>query len=87
MKNTRIIPDEMAKMSVALFSESQNCFHIEELRQYIEITVRDAIHKKGDNDYMLIGIFNNDEEASEFIALIRDTQKKLAERKNSELTQ
>lgn len=67
-----ICPDlKTAHLSVALYSISQNCFHIEELHQYIELNIRNALHKVNKNDYRLIGVFNNDIEADEYIEAFR----------------
>ena len=63
---------ETAHLSVALYSVSQNCFHIEELYQYIELNVRNSLHKVNKNDYRLIGIFNNDIEAGEYIEIFKE---------------
>ena len=62
---------ETAHLSVALYSVSQNCFHIEELHQYVELNIRNALHKVNKNDYRLIGVFNNDIEAGEYIEVFR----------------
>lgn len=63
---------ETAHLSVVLYSLSQNCFHIEELHQYIEFNIRNALHKVNKNDYRLIGVFNSDIEAGEYIEIFKE---------------
>ena len=47
------------------YSPSQRCMHLDELDRVIEINLRKFITKQ-ENDWMLIGVFKTEKEASEF---------------------
>lgn len=69
-----ICPDlKTAHLSAALYSVSQNCFHIEELHEYIGLNIKNALHYFNKSDYRLIGVFNSDVEAADYIDVFRKT--------------
>ena len=69
--NFPLAPQSVSKLTAVLYSVSQDCFHLEEIQDYININVRNALHKVNKNDYRLIGIFENDVKGGEYIEQIR----------------
>lgn len=71
-KGVSLIPNKkIANLSVALYSVSQKCFHIELLHEYVAHNVTHALNDLNKEDYRLIGIFENDVEAGEYIDTFR----------------
>lgn len=60
---------ELLKKSVVLYSLKQKFFHIERLEDYIRSNLY-ALSVKSEPQYFLIGVFENDNDASEFINII-----------------
>lgn len=58
---------EIGRLVVALYSVSQDCFHVEQLCEYIESNIKSGLLRLNKNDYKLIGIFNSDIEAGDYI--------------------
>lgn len=58
---------EMGKLVVALYSVSQDCFHVEQLCEYIELNIKNGLLRVNTNDYKMIGVFNSDIEAGGYI--------------------
>lgn len=72
MDKTKFIPNkQLANLSVALYSVSQDCFHIETLSDYIVSNLRKSYMKYEGDCYRLIGIFNSDVEAGDYIEIVR----------------
>lgn len=55
---------------VAEYSIEQNCFHVETVKEMIEENIRCALTKV-EPYYIPIGIFNEEEQAHQFIEKIR----------------
>jgi len=66
-----LAPQSVSKLTAVLYSVSQDCFHLEEVQDYININVRNALSKVNKNDYRLIGIFENDIKGDEYIERFR----------------
>jgi len=60
---------ELFKKSVVLYSLKQKAFHIEILEDYIRSNLY-SLSVKSEPQYFLIGIFENDEDASDYIDII-----------------
>ena len=60
---------ELLKKSVVLYSLKQKCFHIERLEDYIRTNLYSLL-VKSEPQYFLIGIFENDNDANQFIDII-----------------
>lgn len=83
-QNKKLFPTkEMAILTAVLYSVSQNCFHIEKLHEYVEKNIQHAMHKLNKSDWKLIGVFNNDMEAHEYIETFKRYQKEYDERVNA----
>lgn len=63
---------QIANLSVALYSVSQNCFHIETLEDYIKSNIRKSTLKYKGDSYRLIGVFDSDVEANTYIETVRE---------------
>ncbi len=57
------------EIKAVLYSESQGCFHLESLQEYILSNLRDIEFGKS-SDYKLIGVFKTYEEADAYIKRI-----------------
>lgn len=73
---------EIALLTVALYSVSQDCFHIEKLHEYISLNIRNALHLLDNGGYKMIGIFNNDIEADKYIEVFRKKIDEIRKNKN-----
>jgi hypothetical protein len=59
------------KLFTAEYSISQNCFHIQQLREMIDYNLRCSINQFKD-DWHLIGVFDNEIDAHIFIEKMRE---------------
>jgi len=69
--NLEFVKKEIGGKSVALYSVTQNCFHIEQVRDYIITNFQTLTIKTIEDDWALIGIFDSDLQAHDFIEEIR----------------
>lgn len=53
------------------YSISQDCFHVDDLENVLKINTSDMISKNNWTDYKIIGIFNTQEEATEYASECR----------------
>jgi hypothetical protein len=60
------------KLYTAEYSISQDCFHIQELKGYIEYNIRCAA-KKFSDDWRLVGLFEKEFDAHTYIESIRES--------------
>lgn len=71
------VSKEVSLLIVALYSVEQDCFHIEELHQYIHTNVISCLMKFEEAGYRMIGIFNSDLEADAYIEVFKKYLKKI----------
>lgn len=69
-KSIPFIKKELANLTAVLFSVSQQAFHIEPLRDYVEENIKCSMIK-GKDDYRLIAICDTDTEADIYIKEFR----------------
>lgn len=62
-----MVSDELAALTVVLYSATQDCFHIELMEEYILNNIKISFHTKELPQYRIVGVFNNDIEADEYI--------------------
>lgn len=70
------LPIKLRYLNVALYSKSQDCFHIETLEDYVMINVERSILKLNPPDFRLIGIFETGIEANDYIESFRKIKDK-----------
>ena len=69
----KIVPNQMiGKLEVVLYSHEQKCYHIEPIIDYLKENVEDFITSDSWNGYQVVGIFNNYEDASDYIVKLRE---------------
>jgi len=71
MTKGKIVDEKIGVKSVALYSLSQNCFHIETLIEYINSNLKYLLVTKRKSDWVLIGVFDNNLEAHDYIEIVR----------------
>lgn len=76
MKKGVIPSKEIAELIVALYSVSQDCFHVEQLKDYVFTNTRNSLMKHNKSDYRLIGIFEKELDAHDYIDIFRKTLEK-----------
>ena len=64
------IRKEYKSLTAVLYSVSQNAFHLETLKEYIDSNIRVSL-MQAENDYRLIAIVNDDIEGDAFIEEFR----------------
>ena len=62
---------KISNLFSVLYSESQNCFHIERLSDTIVHNLKYIFVEERKSDYRLVGVFNNYIEADEYIKQLR----------------
>ncbi len=77
---------EIAHLTAALYSISQDCFHIEPLQDYVKLNLSDAFIKSSKGDYRLVGIFNSDTDADAYIDECRNNMKLLKEKQDKNIS-
>jgi len=81
IENTNLFPNkEIAKLIAALYSVSQDCFHIEQLNEYVENNITHSMRKLNKNDYRLIGVFETELQANDYIEVLKKYQKEFSEK-------
>ena len=71
-----ITTKEIAELLAVLYSIDQDCFHIEDLKDYQNTNVRNALLGLNKNDYRMIGVFKTYTEADSYIKTFRIHLKK-----------
>jgi len=66
------MPMEIGHLSVILYSESQDCFHVEDLHDCILSNLKRVIFNKDLSDHHLVGIADSGSEINVMIELIRE---------------
>lgn len=74
----KIIPNkEISELVVALYSKSQNCFHIEDLHSYVKENIYISLLPECKPDYILIGVFNEELIAHDYIEEFKNKLKQI----------
>ena len=69
----KLVPNvSIAKMEVVLYSHEQKCYHIESFIDYLKENFEDFQIADDWNGYQIIGLFDNYQEASDFIEKCRE---------------
>lgn len=76
MNDYKMMPKGLSKKWVTLYSKSQDAFHIEYLYEYVESNIKRTFIKENCGDFSLIGIFDDDIEASAYIEKVKEFQTK-----------
>ena len=76
------ITKEIGTKTAVLYSVSQDCFHLETVKEYIESNIRVSFMQT-QNDYRLIAIANNDTEGDAYIEVFRNHLEKAKSEKFS----
>ena len=74
--NTPLLPISTQNLSAALFSVGQQAFHIEPLKEHVKQNVMNSV-QGGTNDFRLIGIFENDLDAHDYIESFKESLKRI----------
>ena len=63
------------KYTAVEYSRSQDAFHVDSLDHILEMNQRNAINMEG-NDYQILALFEDDDEADEFAQEFRKHQRR-----------
>lgn len=67
---------EILKMTAVLYSVSQDCFHLETMQEFLNDNILKSAQGVICNDYVLIGIAENDVKGGEYIEIFKTINKK-----------
>lgn len=84
MKNAIVPKPEIGRLTAALYSVSQDCFHIETSLEYAKTNITNSFLLSNKGDYRLIGVFNSDIEADTYIEVFRKNINRLKQKKANE---
>jgi hypothetical protein len=65
---------KIPNLIVAEYSVSQNCFHVHSLKDMLQDNIQNMI-VRGDSDWLVIGVFEEEVKAHDYIAQVREQMK------------
>ena len=68
--------EEILKMTAVLYSVSQDCFHLETVREYLNDNILKSAQDVRSSDYFIIGIAENDTKGDEYIKMFKGLKNK-----------